>query len=40
LGWKAMVIAALSTVGSILALWLVASKCDFLESDKIKEEEL
>jgi uncharacterized membrane protein YbjE (DUF340 family) len=40
LGWKAMVIAALSTAGSILALWLVASKCDLLQSDKIEEEGL
>lgn len=40
LGWKAMVIAALSTVGSVLALWLVASKCNLLQSDKLKEEGL
>lgn len=38
LGWKALVIAALSTAGSIVALWLAVAKFDFfVPSDPLKE---
>jgi uncharacterized membrane protein YczE len=39
LGGKALVIAALSTAGSILALWLAASRFEFLSSDPLKEKQ-
>jgi hypothetical protein len=37
LGWKALVIAALSTGGSVLALCLIVSRFDFLSSDQGKQ---
>jgi uncharacterized membrane protein YczE len=40
LGWKALVIAALSTGGSVIALWLAVSKFNFLASDPLKERQL
>ncbi|WP_378952859.1 LysO family transporter [Pelosinus sp. sgz500959] len=39
LGWKAMVIAILSTVGSVLTLWFVVSRVDFLKNNKIEEKQ-
>ncbi|GMB01168.1 LysO family transporter [Pelosinus sp. IPA-1] len=40
LGWKALVIAALSTVGSIFALWFLVSKANFLQNHVTKEKQL
>lgn len=40
LGWKAMVIAALSTIGSVVVLWALVSKSSFLHGNKVKEEQV
>lgn len=39
LGWKAMVIAALSTAGSVFALWFLVSRADFLQNHTIEEKQ-
>lgn len=40
LGWQALVISALSTGGSIVVLWLVVLKFDFLTAVQSKEKQL
>lgn len=40
MGWKALVIAGLSTGGSILAVWLVVIKFDLSQPAEIKEKAL
>jgi len=37
LGYKAMVIAGLSTIGSVLALWFAVLKVDFFQHHKKEE---
>lgn len=40
LGWQALVIAGLSTGGSILAVWLVVKKIDLSPAEKAEEKAL